>query len=73
MLTCSIKSAVGSTLHVVGAESAVKLVASVAVGVPVGRVQPAPVGIEHNVGIDGGTLASGGTLLVTHGRVVLSS
>ena len=45
-LTCSIKSTVGSTLHVVGAKSLVKSVASVAVGVAVGRVQPAPVGIK---------------------------
>jgi hypothetical protein len=72
-LTCSIKSTVGSTLHVVGAKCLIKGVASVAVGVSISRVQPTPVCVEYNGCVHCLTLTSGGTLLVAHGRVGLSS
>lgn len=73
LLTCSIESTVGSTLHVVGAEGLVKGVASVAVGVATRGVKPAPVCVQNNIGIDRRALASSSTLLVGHGRMGLSS
>ena len=36
-------------------------------------MEPAPVGIKHNVGVDSCASSSSSAALVAHGRVVLSS
>lgn len=73
LLTCSVKSTVGSTLHVVGAKCLVKGVASVAVSVSIGRVQPSPVCVKNNRSRDCLALTPSRAFLVAHGRVGLSS
>lgn len=59
----AVQSAVLSAGDWVGAKRSVPLVTGVAVGVAGSGMEPAPVRVEDDGGVDGGTTACGGTLL----------
>lgn len=64
----SLHGAVGGTCGGIGAESSIPGVSGVAVGEALGRVKPAPVRVEDDLGLLGGA-AAGRALLRSHGRV----
>ena len=68
----AIQGAVGDTCRRIGAECRVPGVSRVAVGVAGGGVDPAPVGIEHDLSVLSGAAASLGALLPGEGGVDLS-
>ena len=59
----TVERAVGGAGRAVGAEGRVPLVTGVAVGVAGGGVEPAPVGVEDDLGVLGDTSTAGSALL----------